>query len=143
MPNRPTVLIIDDDRSMRLTLSMIVQEEGYSVLTAASGEEGLAVAERAPVDVALIDMKMPGISGDEVCLALKRIRPAAEVILVTAHVAAEAAERAMAAGADSIVYKPLDLDALLGRISALTSHLARRDGEPRLAALSCGGGCRT
>ncbi|MFQ6098437.1 MAG: response regulator [Armatimonadota bacterium] len=125
MSDEPTVLIIDDDRSMRLTLSLILEDEGYRVLTAASGEDGLAMARTNPVDVALVDMRMPSMPGDEVCQRMRDVSPQTTVIVITAHVAPRVVERAVAAGAHSILYKPLDLDALLDQIRDLVTAEAR------------------
>jgi two-component system NtrC family response regulator len=130
MQNAPVVLVIDDDASMRLTLSVILGDDGYRVLSAADGDEGLAVLRHSAVDVVVVDMKMPGLSGDEVCAAVKAIRPAAGVIIITAHVAPNAADRAMVAGAHSILYKPLDIDGLLAAVAQLTDGAAgARDGR--------------
>jgi DNA-binding response OmpR family regulator len=129
MGNPPSVLIIDDDCSMRLTLSVIVEDEGYQVLTAADGDEGLTLVRASAVDVAVVDMKMPGLSGDEVCAAIKAVRPSTEVIMITAHVADDMADRAMVAGAHSIIYKPLDIDELLARISELGEHAGHAHGQ--------------
>jgi len=136
MESTPTVLIIDDDCSMRLTLSVILEDEGYRVLTAADGEEGLAILRASPVDIALVDMKMPGLSGDEVCAAVKAIRPAAAVIMITAHVAPNVAGQAVVAGAHSIVYKPLDIDALLACIAELTQRAAGAPDPSRVLSTS-------
>ena len=119
MPKPPMVLVIDDDCSMRTTLSVILEAEGYRVVTAADGDEGLGALRASPVDVAVVDMVMPGLSGDEVCAAAKAIRPEAAVIMITAHVAANVAGKAVVAGAHSVVYKPLDVDALLASIAEL------------------------
>ncbi|MGD8240345.1 MAG: response regulator [Armatimonadota bacterium] len=119
MQTPPAVLVIDDDSSMRLTLAVLLEDEGYRVLSAADGEEGLAMLRASPVALVVVDMKMPGLSGDEVCAAVKAIQPAAAVIMITAHVAADVADRAMVAGAHTMLYKPLDIDALLDSIAQL------------------------
>jgi len=127
-----SVLVVDDDRNMRLTLSMILADEGYDVLTAENAAEALHLLEVRPVDVVLMDVKMPGMPGDEACAEAKRRRPDLPVVMITAHVAEELARGALAAGADSILYKPLDVDLLLRRVAALCK------GRERLSARSIG-----
>lgn len=125
----PSVLVVDDDRSMRMTLSMILADEGYRVCTAEDAEEALRLLERQPVDVVLMDVKMPGMQGDEACAEAKQRQPDLPVVMITAHVAEELARGALAAGADSILYKPLDIDLLLKRVAALCARRHRASAQ--------------
>jgi len=113
-----TVLIVDDDVGMRLTLRMIVEREGHTVLVATDGQEALALAEQSPFDIAFVDYKMVGMNGGDTCAALHCLRPDAALHVMTAHVSSEAAHAALASGATGIMYKPLDLDELLRLIVA-------------------------
>jgi DNA-binding NtrC family response regulator len=112
------VLIVDDDMGMRLTLQRIVEGEGHRVVVASDGNGALAVAEAECVDVAFVDYKMVGMNGGDTCAALHRLRPAAALYVMTAHVSSEAADAALAGGAAGILHKPLDVDRLLGLIEA-------------------------
>ena len=110
------MLVVDDDRNMRLTLALIMGDEGYQVLTADNGTQALGILRRRPVDVILLDAKMPDMNGDEACARAKQLRPGTTVIMITAHVADDTARNALAKGASHILYKPLDIDRLLGLV---------------------------
>ncbi|MBM3501210.1 MAG: response regulator [Armatimonadetes bacterium] len=111
------VLIVDDDVGMRVTLQRIVEAEGHRVIVAEDGPGALGVAGESPFDIAFIDYRMVGMNGGDTCAALHRLQPHAELYVMTAHVSSEAAEAALAGGAAGILYKPLDVDRLLGLIA--------------------------
>lgn len=123
-----TVLIIDDDAGMRLTLSRILAHEGYRVLYAETGAAGIAIAEQEPIDVALVDYRMTGLNGGQVCASLSAVRPEAEVYMITAHVTDEAADSAVASGASGILFKPISIPELLALIAEQTGA-----GRPKVA----------
>lgn len=100
------VLVVDDDAVVRDVLATMLSVEGCEVLTAADGPAGLALAERAWPDVVLLDVAMPGLSGLEVCRALKSGSPPPKVVMVTAKSSAEDRARGRAAGADAYLAKP-------------------------------------
>jgi len=120
-----TVLIVDDDAGMRLTLRMIVEREGHTVLVASDGPGALAVAEQSPFDIAFVDYKMVGMNGGDTCAALHRLRPDAALHVMTAHVSSEAGNAALAGGATGILFKPLDVDKMLRLIAV------RGESQPR------------
>ena len=95
-PKRKTVLIVDDDEGMRDTLAAILRRD-FRVLKAATGEAGLAVMDKEDVDLALLDVRLPGISGFEVLRILNENDPFIEVIVISAIKEVEAAVEAMIA----------------------------------------------
>ena len=109
---RHTILIIDDDISLRRVLEYNLQEEGYDVVTAASGAEGLELFERHRPALVITDLKMPGISGFEVLAAIKERSPETLVMVITAFGAVETAVEAMRLGAYDYVTKPFNRDEL-------------------------------
>jgi CheY-like chemotaxis protein len=113
-----TVLVVDDNRGMLLTLQRILADEGYRVLVAEDGASALDIAEREPIDFALVDYRMTGMNGGEVCARLSGRQPAAVVYMMTAHVNPEAAAAAVENGAAGILYKPLDIPALLATFAS-------------------------
>ncbi len=106
------ILVIDDDVSLRRVVEYNLQDAGYQVLSAASGEEGLALfAEEAPA-VVISDMKMPGMDGMQVLKAIKERSPETLVIMVTAFGTVDVAVDAMKAGAYDYITKPFNRDEL-------------------------------
>lgn len=106
------ILVIDDDTSLRRVVEYTLLEEGYEVLVAASGEEGMELfAEWQPVLV-ITDMKMPGMSGFEVLKEIKARSAETLVIIVTAFGEVEVAVKAMKLGAYDFITKPLSRDEL-------------------------------
>jgi len=78
------ILVIDDEAAIRDSMRMILEYEGYEFLGAATGEEGIALADREAVDLVFLDIKMPGMDGLEVLRQIKDRHPALPVIMVTA-----------------------------------------------------------
>lgn len=107
-----TILIIDDDISLRRVLEYNLQEEGYEVLAAANGAEGLELFERHNPALVITDLKMPGMSGFEVLAAIKERSPETLVMVITAFGAVETAVEAMRLGAYDYVTKPFNRDEL-------------------------------
>ncbi|MFQ5713434.1 MAG: sigma-54-dependent transcriptional regulator [Candidatus Scalinduaceae bacterium] len=102
----PTLLIVDDQESIRLALSKMLTKEGYEVLLATEGEEALETLRKKKVNVMLSDLKMPKMDGVQLLKASKLIKPEVEVILITAHGTIEKAVGAMKDGAYDFVTKP-------------------------------------
>jgi two-component system response regulator AtoC len=108
LENRPpTVLIIDDEVNIRRALKRQLVRQGFEVEDTGSGREGLAWAQENDPDIALIDLKMPDMDGQEVLRLLRENCPATECILITAHGSAEAAFLALSAGAYDYFEKPI------------------------------------
>jgi two-component system nitrogen regulation response regulator NtrX len=110
---KPRVLVIDDDAAIRDTMRMTLEYEGFECLTAASGVEGLAMAERESPDVVFLDIKMPGIDGLEVLSRLRTQSDTLPVVMVSAHGSTAAALEAGRLGAFRFIEKPLSKDYVL------------------------------
>jgi two-component system NtrC family response regulator len=106
------ILIIDDDASFRRVLEYNLQEEGYEVLTASSGEEGLSIFATQAPHLVITDMKMNGISGMDVLSTIKKQSPDTLVIIITAFGAVDKAVEAMKLGAYDYITKPVNRDEL-------------------------------
>ena len=102
----PTVLIVDDQESIRHALSKMLIKEGYDVLLAGEGDEALETLRKKKVNVILSDLKMPKMDGVQLLKTSKLIRPEVEVILITAHGTIEKAVSAMKDGAYDFITKP-------------------------------------
>ncbi|MDZ7333170.1 MAG: NAD(P)H-dependent oxidoreductase subunit E [candidate division KSB1 bacterium] len=111
------ILVIDDERGIREGCRRILESENYQVLLAENGTQGLELAQSDKVDVALIDLKMPGIDGLEVLREIRKINAEIIPIIVSGHGTIESAVEAMKAGAFDFITKPFEPDQLLKAIS--------------------------
>lgn len=107
------ILIIDDDWALRKSLADIFRVKGYEILTAGSGAEGLALLPQQFINVALIDLGLPDISGLDVLERMKVSSPATEAIVLTGQATVDSAIEAANRGAYSYMLKPYDMDLLL------------------------------
>lgn len=113
LPGKQRILVIDDEVDIREALDALLSSVGYVVSTAESGVAAVERAEREPFDLAITDLRMPGLSGVDTVVALRRIKPGLAVIVVSGYVSDESALRCCEEGATRIVSKPFDLDDLL------------------------------
>ncbi len=102
----PSVLVVDDEKNIRVTLRESLKPLGFEVDTAINGEEALELAGRESYELILLDLKMPGMDGMEVFRQLRLRSPSSAVVLVTAHGSVDAAVQAMKLGAVDFVQKP-------------------------------------
>ncbi|MCX7912526.1 MAG: response regulator, partial [Dehalococcoidales bacterium] len=104
------IIIIDDDADICQSLTAVLEQQGYEVITALSGEEALALAMKRPCQIAFIDVKLPDIDGLETLLRLKEINPDILPIMMTGfrNEVKEALDKAQAASAITCLYKPFD-----------------------------------
>ncbi|MBN1935782.1 MAG: response regulator, partial [Anaerolineae bacterium] len=132
----PHILVVDDDASTRRTLTLIFEKNGYQVSTAASGQEALEKAARQPVDLALLDLRLPDIEGVELLVPFRRLYPDIALVLATGYASLETAIRALNEGADVYVTKPLDVDAVLAKVQDLLERQRLRRENRRLYDLA-------
>jgi len=112
-----SLLFIEDDDGIRLALSMALEDEGYEVRQAPTGEDGLAEFRRTPPDLVLLDLRLPGMSGFDVCRAL-RAESIVPIIMITAQTDTHDMVAGLEAGADDYVTKPVVPKELAARIRA-------------------------
>ena len=113
MSEKATILVIDDEEIMREILEELLVKEGYRVRLAASGQEGLDVVRREPIDLTIVDVMMPDLSGLEVLEEVRRIDPELVIVMITAFASVETAITAMKRGAFDYVTKPFKNDEVL------------------------------
>jgi DNA-binding response OmpR family regulator len=106
MNNKPHILIADDELIERQTLSDILRLEGYHVSTVANGEAAVDFIRMHPVDLVVLDLRMPGMSGLDVVKVVARIQPETEIILLTAHGSMESAIEALRSRVHDYLLKP-------------------------------------
>jgi adenylate cyclase len=121
MVEQAHILVVDDDASIRRMFQLLLTETGYRVSTANSGEEALAYMELVTPDLVLMDLMLPGISGQQVTERIKANpdKPFIPVILVTARNDPKSKVTALDAGADDFLVKPVEFAELLARVRAM------------------------
>jgi DNA-binding NtrC family response regulator len=127
------VLFVDDEEKFLKGMGTRLSLRGFEVLAFVSGAEALAHAEAEPFDVALLDLKMPGMDGEDVLKKLRERDPAAEVIILTGHGSIPSAVQCTRAGACDYLQKPCDFDEL---IATLSKAYARRVASRHVAQAS-------
>ena len=116
MENQPIrVLLIDDEERFVLNLAKLMRGRGFEAVTACDGPSGIAAAEQG-VDVVVLDVKMPGMSGIEALQRIKEASPETEVLMLTGHADVETGIEAMRAGALDYLLKPCDIEDLVAKI---------------------------
>jgi len=110
------VLLVDDEESYVETLRKRLMRRGLVVSMAHSGEQALATLAENPVDVVLLDVKMPGMDGMETLTRIKAAHPRVEVIMLTGHANVDVAIRGMEQGAFDYLMKPAEMDDLYYKI---------------------------
>ncbi len=108
----PRVLVVDDERSMRELLAIVLKREGYEVLLAENGRTAIEMLGRGSIDLLISDIKMPDMSGVEVLRAAKKADPDIPGIMITAFASTDTAVEAMRLGACDYLSKPFDVDLL-------------------------------
>jgi FixJ family two-component response regulator len=116
------VWIIDDSHCVRESLSAALETAGMRVTGYASAEEFLPALPSAPPDCLLLDLQMPGMTGQELLPLIKQQHAGLPVIVITGHGAAAACRQCLAAGAAAVLDKPVDCDELTGMIRSFISR---------------------
>jgi DNA-binding NtrC family response regulator len=126
---RKSILVVDDEKSQREILQLILSGEGYDVTTASSGEAAIKFAQDRRFDLALTDLKMTGMDGIELLQHLLALDSSIIVMLLTAHGSIESAKEALRRGAYDYLEKPYDKGALLETINRALKRLDAIDTE--------------
>jgi len=123
------MLLVDDEDDFRTTLANRLKLRKIDVTDAASGNEAIELVKQKSFDVAVIDVKMPGIDGIETLKQIKQIKPAVEIIMLTGHASIESGMEAMKLGAYDYVMKPCDIDELLIKTGDAYQHKLLKEKE--------------
>ncbi len=135
---KETILIVDDEAKIILLLKAYLEEAGYRVITARDGREALGKASDRKPDLIVLDLMLPGISGEEVC---RRLRQDSQVPIIMLTAKAEAGDRVegLGIGADDYITKPFSPQEVLARIKAVLRR-TRQSGTKLADILSFSGG---
>jgi len=107
------MLLVDDEDDFRTTLANRLKLRKIDITDVASGNEAIELVRQKSFDVAIIDVKMPGIDGIETLKQIKQLQPDIEIVMLTGHASIESGMEAMKLGAYDYVMKPCDIDELL------------------------------
>jgi two-component system nitrogen regulation response regulator NtrX len=116
------ILIVDDEERVVQSIAGVLEDEGFQVTEAKSGEEAIKIFQQEVPDVTLLDIWMPGMDGMEVLKRLKWIAPECQVIMISGHATISTAMTAVKLGAFDFIEKPLSLDLLLMTIRRALDH---------------------
>ena len=117
-----TILIVDDEDRLRLSLSLVLQKENYRVQTAASAEEALQCLQPQEYDLMFLDLSLPGMSGIDLLVEVHRRFPQMPVLILTAHAALESAIQAVRLGARDYLIKPVEPVLILTRVAEILAE---------------------
>jgi FixJ family two-component response regulator len=120
-----SVLIVDDEKSIRLTLAMALEKLEVPVDQAENGEEVLAMLAKKPYSLMLLDLRMPGIDGMEVLRRVSEVRPEVKVVIITAYGSVETAVEAMKLGAVDFLEKPFNAEDVRQLVATLLDQEAQ------------------
>lgn len=125
-PEPGTILVVDDEPSMRTALSEVLQRTGHPVLTSRDGQEALEVLERQMIWLVVTDIRMPRLGGLDLLREVKRRNFTALLVLVTGYATLDSAIEAIPLGASDYLLKPFDREA----VEALVRRLERGQARP-------------
>jgi DNA-binding NtrC family response regulator len=129
-----SVLVVDDELIVRESLGSWFRDDGYEVTTADSGREALRLVAEHAFEIALLDIKMPGMDGLELQRRLREASPGTTVIIMTAFASVDTAVRALKAGAYDYIVKPFDPDELSSLVRRASEHRRLREQGTIVAA---------
>jgi DNA-binding NtrC family response regulator len=132
-----TVLVVDDERNMLKVMQMVLEEDGYRVLTAERAEDAIGLLRDPDLDVVLSDLKMPGMSGEEFIGRARQERPDISIIVVTAFASIRSAIDCVKAGANDYLSKPFEPEELQFAVAnAVKLHDLMRENQRLHAVVS-------
>lgn len=129
------ILVVDDEDSLRFFLSEELESEGYKVYTAASGPEAMEFLKNQPVDLAIIDFQMPGLTGIELMEQMQSLDDVPELIMLTAHATLETSIEALRLGSCDFLLKPYDVEELLRGVKTAMSRRQQKNQQKMAAQL--------
>jgi CheY-like chemotaxis protein len=119
---KKTVLFVDDEEMLLEVGSLMLQRLGYNVLTTSRGQEAIEIFKKNEVAFVILDMRMPGMNGDEVCKQLKKIKPKIKILLASGYVKFYSEDYLVDSGFDDIIDKPFTIEQLSEKIENILSR---------------------
>jgi len=121
--SRHNILVVDDEKNIRMTMVHALETSGFHVESAVTGEEALLMLKASPFDLMFLDLKMPGMGGIEALRRAKQSRPTTRVVVITAHGTVDNAVEAMKLGAADFIQKPFTPEEIRGLTRSVLSPL--------------------
>ncbi len=121
--NMIKVLVVDDQRSIRLTLSAILESRGCDVTEAEDGYRAIDAAAEGFFDLVLMDIKMPGINGVQTFREIKKTSPGSLVVMMTGYAVQDLVDTAMEEGALSVIYKPFEMEEVFKLLDSISKSV--------------------
>jgi DNA-binding NtrC family response regulator len=112
------LLIVDDEERFLSTYKKLLEKRGISTTTCTNGSDAMRILEQRPIDVVLLDMKMPGIGGMEVLRRIRQEHPEVETIMLTGHLSMESEAEGLKSGAFDYLMKPSTISEIMGKVQA-------------------------
>ncbi len=123
MSRKQSILVIEDDQTIRLGIETVLKKDGYAVFTAESGEEGIQLFHKVQPGLVITDLKLPGISGMELLDTFQSYPQKSEIILISAFGTVDLAVQALKNGARDFIAKPFSIDELRLKVRRITKEL--------------------
>lgn len=127
------IMLVDDEERFLATTSKLLSRKGYNVITAISGEEALEKLQSQDIHVVILDVKMPGMDGNETLRSIKKLFPMTEVIMLTGHGTIESAVEGLKSGATDYLTKPADIEELISKSQEAFEKRERVEEKIRMA----------
>ena len=127
------IMLVDDEERYLQTTKKLIEKKGYDVLTALSGEEALEKLKPQNVHVVILDVKMPGMDGNQTLKAIKTLYPLVEVIMLTGHGTMDSAIDGLKSGAFDYLVKPADIDDIIEKAMEAFEKRQHREEKIRVA----------
>ena len=129
------VLLVDDEEQFVETLALRLEARDFAVATAFKGDQALDYLKGKDVDVVVLDVLMPGLSGIDTLREMKKIRPLTEVIMLTGHATVETAIEGMKLGAFDYLMKPTEIEELVEKITRAQGRKAEQEERIQKATI--------
>ncbi len=113
------ILVVDDDKNIRKLMKVVLEHEGFSVISVGDGSEALAVLDKESVDVIIVDVMMPKVDGYEFTESVRSFNSKVPILMVSAKQLSDDRKKGFVAGADDFMVKPIDTEELVLRVKAL------------------------
>ncbi len=130
-----SVLFVDDEADFLETILKRMKKRRITVSGVESGNEALAFLAQTPVDVVVLDVRMPGMDGIQTLMEIKRKNPLTEVIMLTGHASLETARKGMEMGAFDFLMKPVNIDELLYKLEDAHQYKSIQEAKIRHLAV--------